>query len=41
MQVDSVLINMENHILNANVIKSIVIARLLEDGVIDEDQANE
>jgi len=39
MQIDQNLISLESDILNANAVKEIVIERLLQDNIINEEQA--
>jgi putative heme iron utilization protein len=41
MKIDSELIELESNTKNANSVKEIVIATLLENGIINEEQASE
>ena len=38
MQIDSMLIEMENTVTNANGVRDLVLDRLMKDGVINEEQ---
>ena len=40
-KIDSFLVDMESHVKNANICKDIIIERLLKDGIIDQEVAND
>jgi len=39
--IDSILVNMELHVKNANICKDMVVERLLKDGMITQEIAND
>lgn len=40
-KIDSFLVDMKSHVKNANIGKDIIIERLLKDGIIDQEVAND